>query len=191
MVLKNWLTPGAVSLTKLSEIELPTGVPYRGNLLTLRASQTPFSFSRVTMRNDGLLLALSSLPHNNHELAGHIVAQINTWLKAQARRAFCEEVEKQKQKFGFVYNSVAIKDTRSRWGSCSGRGNLNFSWRLIMAPDDILNYVVTHETAHLSHLNHSSDFWDLVKQRCPNFLKAKSWLQNNGTSLMSWKLSVR
>lgn len=183
--------PEAGSLTKLSEIELPAGVPFRGNFLSIQASQTPFSFSRVTMKNEGLILALSSLPHNNREMAGHIIAQIDGWLKAQARRAICEEVEKQKQKYGFSYKSVAIKDTRSRWGSCSARGNLNFSWRLIMAPDEILTYVVTHETAHLSHLNHSSDFWGLVKQRCPDFLKAKNWLQNNGSQLMNWQLSVR
>lgn len=178
-------------MTKLSDIVLPASVPYRGNLLTVKASQTPFSFSRIALRSEVLQLSLSSLPHNSHELANHIVAQITSWLKSQARRALCEEVEKQKQQYGFAYNSVAIKDTRSRWGSCSGRGNLNFSWRLIMAPEEILNYVVTHETAHLSHLNHSSDFWDLVRQRYPGYLKAKSWLQNNGTSLMNWKLSVR
>jgi predicted metal-dependent hydrolase len=183
--------PEAASLTKLSDISLPEAVPFRGVMLPVLATPTPFSFSRVTVRNNALQLALSSLPRDNRELAGHIVAQIDGWLRAQARRALCEEVERQKQQYGFSYNSVAIKDTRSRWGSCSGKGNLNFSWRLIMAPDEVLNYVVTHETAHLSHLNHSSDFWNLVRERCPGFRKAKSWLQSNGASLMNWKLSVR
>ena len=178
-------------MTKLSDLVFPGEIPFKGVLLPVQASQTPFSFSRITLRNNTLQLAMSSLHRNGFDMATHIAAEVNGWLRAQARRALCEEVEKQKQLFGFAYNSVAVKDTRSRWGSCSARGNLNFSWRLIMAPADILSYVVTHETAHLSHLNHSSDFWGLVKSRCPGFLMAKSWLQTNGTSLMNWKISVR
>lgn len=178
-------------MTKLSDITLPEAIPFKGKLLSVKADRTPFSFSRVALRNDVLQLSLSSLPENNLAIAEHIIAQIQAWLKSQARRAFCEEVEKQRQRFGFNYKAVAIKDTRSRWGSCSSQGNLNFSWRLIMAPDEILNYVVTHETAHLSYLNHSSDFWSLVRQRCPDFQNAKSWLQKHGASLMNWKLSVR
>jgi len=175
----------------LSDVTLPAAIPFKGRMLSVKAAQTPFSFSRVNLREDVLQLSLSSIHDNSRAMAGHIVEQINTWLKSQARRAFCEEVEKQRQKFGFSYKSVAIKDTRSRWGSCSSRGNLNFSWRLIMAPDEVLNYVVTHETAHLSHLNHSSEFWELVKERCPDFRNAKSWLQKHGASLMNWELSVR
>lgn len=180
----------AANLTKLSELILPS-LPYRGELLRLEASATPFAFSRVALKNNVLQLALSSLPATSNELETHITEQINGWLKAQARRSFCEEVEQQKNQHGFDYKAVALKDTRSRWGSCSSKGNLNFNWRLIMAPGNVLSYVVTHETAHLSHLNHSKDFWDLVKQRCPGFLKAKNWLQTNGTSLMNWELRVR
>ncbi len=143
------------------------------------------------MRQHSLLLALSSIYSNRPELAIHVTDQVNGWLKAQARRALCEEVEKQKALFGFAYKSVSVKDTRSRWGSCSARGNLNFSWRLIMAPENVLSYVVTHETAHLQHLDHSGDFWNLVKQRCPAFQTAKGWLKQNGASLMNWEFRVR
>lgn len=177
-------------MTKLSELNLP-GIPFRGEILQLETNATPFAFSRVAMKNNVLHMALSSLPSTSQELSQHITAQVNGWLKAQARRAFCEEVEQQKKQHGFAYKAVALKDTRSRWGSCSAKGNLNFNWRLIMAPDDVLAYVVTHETAHLKHLNHSQDFWDLVKQRCPTYLKAKSWLQSNGASLMNWEFRIR
>ncbi len=178
-------------MTKLSELVLPTGIPYQGSLLPLQTTQTPFSFSRITLRQQNLLLALSSIHSNGPELARHVADQVNGWLRAQARRALCEEVEKQKLHFGFAYKSVSVKDTRSRWGSCSGRGNLNFSWRLIMAPESVLSYVVTHETAHLQHLDHSGAFWNLVQQRCPDFQKAKGWLKQNGASLMNWEFSIR
>ncbi|NCB39735.1 MAG: M48 family peptidase [Erysipelotrichia bacterium] len=175
---------------KLSELALP-GIPYRGDLLEVHANATPFAFSRILLKNKVLQLAISSLSANEKEIKEHISGQVESWLKAQARRAFCEKVEQQKKMHGFSYKAVSLKDTRSRWGSCSARGNLNFNWRLIMAPDGVLSYVVTHETAHLSHMNHSREFWELVAQRCPDYLQMKNWLLVNGASLMNWRLTVR
>ena len=96
------------------------------------------------------------------------------------------EVEKQKRLYGIAYKDIAIKDTASRWGSCSALKNLNFSWRLILAPPEILEYVVTHEIAHLTHLNHSTEFWNLVASRYPEYKKAKQWLTDNGQAIMDF-----
>lgn len=172
-------------MTRLSDIKLPP-LPYRGRLLQTRVQVTPFAHTRITLREDVLQLALSSLDAMSENLSDKISEHMHGWLRAQARRAFCEDVEAQKIRHGFDYQSVSIKDTRSRWGSCSAQKNLNFNWRLIMAPAEVLSYVVTHETAHLSHLDHSDDFWNLVSQRCPGYQHQKNWLSRNGANLMSW-----
>lgn len=74
-----------------------------------------------------------------------------------------------------------IKDTSSRWGSCSARGNLNFSWRLVMMPPGILDYVAAHEVSHLLELNHSPEFWRIVERLCPQFRDRRKWLRTEGS----------
>ncbi len=78
---------------------------------------------------------------------------------------------------------ITLRDTRSRWGSCSSDANLMFSWRLIFAPYEVLDYVVAHEVAHLRHLNHSPAFWDVVSLLCPDYMDWKDWLQLHGKEL--------
>ena len=78
---------------------------------------------------------------------------------------------------------ISMRDTRSRWGSCSRAGNLNFSWRLVMAPENVLDYVVAHEVAHLRELNHSARFWTLVDTLCPDVKDARWWLRTHGAAL--------
>jgi predicted metal-dependent hydrolase len=180
----------AENSTKLSET-LSALIPFRGTLFEVQGRLSPFAFSRIYIRDNVLHVNMSSLAGSREKLCDCFADQIDNWLKAQARRFFCEEVERQKNIHGFNYKAVALKDTRSRWGSCTAKGNLNFNWRLVMAPGEILSYVVAHETAHLTHLNHSSDFWNLVKERFPEYLKAKNWLRINGASLMNWKFRIQ
>ena len=78
---------------------------------------------------------------------------------------------------------VKIKDQKRRRGSCSSRGNLNFNWRLSMAPDPVVEYVVVHELCHFHHMNHSKDFWALVETCLPDYKKKKEWLKNNGQAM--------
>ena len=77
-------------------------------------------------------------------------------------------------------NRVTLRDTRSRWGSCSEAGNLMYSWRLILAPSDVLTYVAAHEVAHLVEMNHSQAFWDVVADLCPNYAEPRKWLRQEG-----------
>ena len=88
----------------------------------------------------------------------------------------------------FSYKDISIKDTVSRWGSCSTQKNFNFNWRLVMAPPEILTYVVSHEIAHLTYMDHSKEFWALVAQRFPRYKEAKQWLTKNGSDLLNFKL---
>jgi predicted metal-dependent hydrolase len=78
---------------------------------------------------------------------------------------------------------ITIRDQRSRWGSCSASGGLNFSWRLIMAPPHVLDYLAAHEVAHLVHMNHSDEFWALTRSLSGDTDKAEAWLKAHGASL--------
>ena len=91
------------------------------------------------------------------------------------------------ERLGSKFNKITLRDTRSRWGSCSSDANLMFSWRLIMAPEDILAYVAAHEVAHLKHMNHSEEFWQTVEYLFGPFKKERTWLKQNGSSLHRYK----
>lgn len=82
---------------------------------------------------------------------------------------------------------ISLRDTRSRWGSCTAAGNLMFSWRLAMAPEAVLDYVAAHEVAHLREMNHSSRFWALVRELCPEFERYRGWLHAHGAALHRYR----
>jgi predicted metal-dependent hydrolase len=82
---------------------------------------------------------------------------------------------------------VQIRDQRSRWGSCSTRGTLSFNWRLVLAPFDVLDYVVVHELCHLREPNHSRRFWGLVEQRRPEWRAQRDWLHEHGPELLAFR----
>lgn len=83
------------------------------------------------------------------------------------------------------FERISIRDQKTRWGSCSARGNLNFNWRLILAPSEVLDYVVVHELAHRKEMNHSERFWKLVESVLPDYQERRKWLKENGDLLMS------
>ena len=86
---------------------------------------------------------------------------------------------------GVSFGRITIRDQKTRWGSCSARGNLNFNWRLILAPLEVLDYVVVHELAHRREMNHSDRFWKQVESVLPDYTWRKAWLKKNGDLLMS------
>lgn len=101
------------------------------------------------------------------------------WYKKEAKRFITERVEWYAKKTGFKYKSIQVTSAKKRWGSCSSNGNLNFNWKLIMTPLEVIDYVVVHEMAHLQHKNHSIDFWNCVKVIYPNYEKSEEWLKKN------------
>ena len=92
-------------------------------------------------------------------------------------------VDKYANILGVKYSKINIRDTKTRWGSCSSSKALSFSWRLILAPIDVMEYVIVHEVCHLKEMNHSEKFWRLVFQLYPNYFDAKLWIKRNGKSL--------
>lgn len=110
---------------------------------------------------------------------------VKSWLIGKATDVIMRELESLSLKAGMKYNNVTIKDQKTRWGSCSVKGNLNFNWRLVMAPLSVIAYVILHELAHLVELNHSKKFWAVVETWYPDYRKPKKWLKENGLVLRS------
>lgn len=108
---------------------------------------------------------------------------LERWYRQQAKAVITGSLEYYRAQMNLKYNDLTIKDQKTRWGSCSSEGNLNFSWRLILSPKAVLDYVVIHELAHLVEMNHSSRFWALVERYCPDYKKCRKWLKENGVSL--------
>jgi predicted metal-dependent hydrolase len=112
-----------------------------------------------------------------------LVPLLEWWYRDEARRIINLRVREFAAILGVIYSRLTIRDGRSRWGSCSSLGGLNFSWRLILAPPEILDYVVIHELAHLRELNHSPRFWAIVAAHCPAYRTHQRWLKEHGAAL--------
>ena len=113
----------------------------------------------------------------------HTARRLTDWLKREARRRIEERVEIYSDQLGVKPKRITIRDTSSRWGSCSSTRTLSFSWRLILAPPAVLDYVVAHEVSHLRELNHRPRFWRLVETLGVDVEKSQAWLSENGTLL--------
>jgi predicted metal-dependent hydrolase len=105
------------------------------------------------------------------------------WYKERAYEIIAQRVQEYARQYSFVPKQVKITSAKTRWGSCSPNGTLNFTWRLVMAPPDLIDYVVVHELAHLRVKNHSSKFWKAVESIDPEYKKKRKWLRENGGKL--------
>jgi hypothetical protein len=115
--------------------------------------------------------------------AEHLNRRVCDWLKREARKRLMERVDYYCEKLGKTRGALRVRDTRTRWGSCSSEGDLSFCWRLIMAPPEILDYVAAHECAHLIHLDHSHAFWRIVRGLGVDARGAAVWLSDHGPGL--------
>ncbi|HUZ64271.1 MAG TPA: SprT family zinc-dependent metalloprotease [Acetobacteraceae bacterium] len=116
--------------------------------------------------------------------AAFLQRRVADFLRAEAKRRLSLLVAAKSRLAGTAPRRIVIKDTRSRWGSCAPDGTLSFSWRLLMAPPFVQDYVAAHEVAHLRHLNHGTRFWALVDQLSPHVEKAMAWLHAEGARLL-------
>jgi predicted metal-dependent hydrolase len=105
------------------------------------------------------------------------------WYKEQALQVFTERVNYYAALHGFSPKQVKVNSAKTRWGSCTSTGTINFTWRLVMAPLEVIDYVVLHELAHLKVKDHSARFWKLVQSICPDFKAKRKWLRDHGLTL--------
>jgi predicted metal-dependent hydrolase len=176
----NWIADMLANVPRPVELTLGAPVLFRGVVHVLRRGdplvagrKAPVSIDREAPRPT---LRVTGQPE-------HAARRVRDWLKAEARRRICERVEEYSAMLGVHAKKVTIRDTTSRWGSCSSARYLSFSWRLVMAPPHVLDYVVAHEVAHLRELNHEPRFWRLVDSVLPHMRRSQAWLEENGATL--------
>ncbi len=109
--------------------------------------------------------------------------RLSDWLKVRAKAEIEIMAREYARRIDRRVKRVSVRDTTTRWGSCAEDGALSFSWRLIFAPREVMDYVVAHEVAHLAEMNHSPDFWRLVERLCPHHETARAWLNQHGQTL--------
>lgn len=115
--------------------------------------------------------------------AEHVNRRVRDWIKAEARDTISQRARAAAARLGKPVARVTIRDTDSRWGSCSAAGALSFSWRLLLAPETVLDYVVAHEAAHLVEMNHGRRFWALVGLLTADVEAPRAWLRRHGAAL--------
>ncbi|MEN2495299.1 MAG: hypothetical protein TECD_01221 [Hyphomicrobiaceae bacterium hypho_1] len=167
--------------------KIPTAIPFAdGHIFNLRGIPHRILYSK-DLRTEAGVVTRTSI-NGNHEVhvandTDHAPNLLRAWLILQARGDLEKRVILHTTSLGLKANRISVRDQASRWGSCSSSGNLSFSWRLVMAPPNILDYVVAHEVAHLAEMNHGPKFWNMVSAVCPNFNEAIQWLKVNGIEL--------
>ncbi|MCJ8519809.1 putative metal-dependent hydrolase [Pseudorhizobium tarimense] len=153
-----------------------SSIMFRGVPHVLEHSGSLRGVTEALVKEGRAVLRVSGLP----EHAGRRVA---AFLKKEARKDLEAAVRLHAQGARKSVKSIAMKDTRSRWGSCSWEGNLSFSWRIVMAPPFVIDYLAAHEVAHLDQMNHGPQFWSLCRRLCPRTDEAKAWLKRHGSQL--------
>ncbi|MBM3490315.1 MAG: M48 family metallopeptidase [Alphaproteobacteria bacterium] len=113
----------------------------------------------------------------------HLGRRLTEWFRAEAKRVIGARARRMAERINKTVTRIAIRDGRTRWGSCSPNGSLSFSWRLMLAPPFVLDYVIAHEVAHLVEMNHGPRFWRLVERLCPQQEAAQHWLREHGSGL--------
>jgi predicted metal-dependent hydrolase len=137
---------------------------------------------RLGLQRDDVVW-LGGVPHQTPA-----VPSLERWYRERAREQLTAAVAAEGARLGIGYRSVAVRDQRTRWGSCSPRGVLSFNWRLVLAPADALRYVVVHELCHRLRHDHSSAYWRLVEDALPSYRDARAWLDEHGHELLAYSV---
>ncbi|WP_374301762.1 M48 family metallopeptidase [Paracoccus sp. (in: a-proteobacteria)] len=168
-----WLLQASERRPAPSIVRHGAAVPIAGVALTV----TPASVRAAEISGGALLLPAARPPGP--------VAQ--AFLKHLAMRQLRAACDRHAAALGRPFAALVLRDTRSRWGSCTSDGRLMFSWRLAMAPPAVLDYVAAHEVAHLRHMDHSPRFWAAVAGLMPDYAPQRDWLRRHGSDLMAWQ----
>lgn len=158
-------------------------IPFRGDTVELKIIKHSRKMIQVYL--DGQILVVNLPQHiKDHDYSSNVRKAILLWYKAQARKVLHEKLEEQAQRMQVTFQMFRLKEQKTSWGSCSSKGNVNLNWRIIMAPDAGIDYIIIHELAHLTYLNHSELFWQRVKTFMPEYLDWQKWFKEHGRELM-------
>lgn len=169
--------------TRLARVPVPVPfgpgaiLPFRGEPHRIVHTSSPRAPTRARTEEGGA--AIIAVSGDEAGLPG----RVRRFLQAEAKADLGRAVLRYTEALGVGARRVTLRDTRSRWGSCSSAGALSFSWRLILAPPEVLDYLAAHEVAHLKELNHSHRFWALLRAMCPGTDAAEAWLKRHGNGL--------
>lgn len=169
----DWLARALAGLPPARVVAFGALLPVEGRGLVL----TPAAVRAPRVEGEALILPGTRPPGTT--AAG--------FLRALAQARLAAASDRHAAALGRRFSAIVLRDTRSRWGSCTDRGRLMYSWRLAMAPPEVLDYVAAHEVAHLAHMDHSPAFWAAVARLCPDYAARRAWLRQHGGALHSWQ----
>lgn len=170
-----WIREALAQMPRMQPVGPGSVLPVEGRMLTVEAAA-----GRGAPRIAGDLLLV---PGD----ATRTGLRAQAFLKALARDRLAVACDGHAETLGRGYGRLSLRDTRSRWGSCTSDGNLMFSWRLILAPPEVLDYVAAHEVAHLARMDHSPAFWATVARLMPGYKAPRQWLKRNGQDLHGYR----
>ena len=154
-----------------------------GETLLLLGEEWALEIHRDPLRKRAHIQAKNGIIRVDLSRSADARSVLEAWMRRLARRIVLARVDHWSARIGKRAGRVTLRDTRSRWGSCSSTGNLSFNWKLIMVPPEALDYVVVHELCHFVHLDHSPDYWALVEGYLPDFAVQRRWLSDEGARL--------
>jgi len=181
-------------LAKMSEIKAPPKTKdfisgetflYLGKEFKLKlAAEVDLNDIKVILEQDRMVVNYpAELEENKQKRKTAVRARLISWYRSQAKIKINELINIHKNNLAVEPNKIVIKKQKKRWGSCSSKKNLNFNWKIIMAPIFVIEYLVVHELVHLIHPNHSKKFWQTVAEIIPDYEEKKEWLRINGRRL--------
>jgi len=178
----NWIIK-KLAIAKQRASEVPRHDYRPGDIFHLMGEKFVLTYSvgkRDLVETTGFFLSVTLKPDTPQEKVPELIRK---WYINRAREIVNERVVSYSRSLGVRPNRISIRSQSKRWGSCSAKGNLNFNWKLVMAPPEILDYVVAHELCHMLYLDHQKDFWKTLKKVMPDYQYRRKWLKDNGHRL--------
>lgn len=175
---EDWVRKTLAKLPEPAPFHHGQTLPIFGDLIAINVTKDEaVKRIKISVNNDILNV---ETPHDNYE------NRIKSYIKQTAKHGLADIASEKAEMIGKNISAISVRDTKSRWGSCSSDGALSFSWRLIFAPYEAIDYVVAHEVAHLVHMDHSKAFWALCEKLSLNYKTGKLWMKQHGNELMRY-----
>jgi predicted metal-dependent hydrolase len=188
---QKWVTEALAKMaakTQIHENTAPTHyshgseIPYQGKSFKLIVKKSKLKRVKIEFLNEFIAHIPESMPDSDH--SDYIRSALVNWLKKQAKPQVEQLISRHAGKYNLYPRSISIKKQKSRWGSCGVRNDISINWLLLLAPVDIMEYVVVHELCHIRVKNHSPQFWAFVAEHLADFRERRLWLKKHGSRLM-------